>query len=520
MYQNGASFRRIGDNCTIRVNRVAETQRESQFIAAIDLGSNSFHMIIAELLDGELRMKDRLREMVRLAGGLDERGELDEASRQRALDCLQRFGQRLAGFPPGSVRAVGTNTLRKARSSDFLKQAQQALGHPIEVISGGEEARLIYLGVAHGLPHSDDIRLVADIGGGSTEVILGRHFESLEKESLYMGCVSFSRRFFADGKISAKRMKRALIAARLEVQGIEREYRDIGWGIAVGASGTIKAVRDVVRSNGWSDEGITHASLQRLADELVAAGHIDKLSLKGLKEDRLPVICGGVAVLLALFQGLGIERMQVSDLALREGLLYDMLGRIRHEDVRERTIGMLSERYQVNTQQAGQVEQTARDLLGQLKAVWALEDEASSQLLVWAARLHELGLAIAHSQYHKHGAYLLANSDLPGFSRREQQQLALLVRAHRRKLPLSELAGLEREEAQHCLHLALILRLAVLLHRSHSDEPLPPIAVGGGEDFIRLSFPGGWLDAHPLTQADLEQEAGYLQAAKINLVYA
>jgi exopolyphosphatase/guanosine-5'-triphosphate,3'-diphosphate pyrophosphatase len=488
-----------------------------QFIAAIDLGSNSFHMIIAELIDGELRMVDRLREMVRLAGGLDEQDNLDEASRQRALDCLQRFGQRLAGFPEGSVRAVGTNTLRRARSDGFLRQAQQALGHPIEIIAGVEEARLIYLGVAHGLSDNDTMRLVVDIGGGSTEVILGRRFEPLELESLYMGCVSFSRRFFADGKITAKAMKKALLAARLEVQGIEREFRDIGWGEAVGASGTIKAVRDVVIANGWSEDGITLASLQQLVEALVAAGDIEKVSLNGLKDDRRPVICGGVAVLLALFEGLRIERMQVSELALREGLLYDMLGRIRHEDVRERTIGLLGSRYQIDIQQAARVEQTALALLGAVAREWSLADEEARQLLGWAARLHEVGLTIAHNQYHKHGAYLLANCDLLGFSSREQQQLSILVRAHRRKFPQTELTQLGEVEAQTGRYLAVLLRLAVLLHRSHSDESLPPLSLRGREDGLTLRFPEGWLESHPLTQADLEQEIGMLEAVKFKL---
>ena len=499
---------------------MAEEQTAAQFMAAIDLGSNSFHMIIAELVDGELRVKDRLREMVRLAGGLDERGKLDAPSRQRALECLQRFGQRLTGFPPGSVRAVGTNTLRRARSEEFLEQAQQALGHPIEIIAGVEEARLIYLGVAHGLPHSDEIRLVADIGGGSTEVILGRHFEPLEKDSLYMGCVSFSRRFFSDGKISVKRMRKAVIAARQEVQGVEREYRDIGWGQAVGASGTIKAVRDVVRSNGWSDEGITLASLRRLADELVAKGHVDKLGeINGLKEERIPVICGGVAVLLALFEGLQVERMFVSDQALREGLLYDMLGRLRHEDVRERTIGLLSERYQIDTAQAARVEQSALQALAQLAQPWSLGDEPSRLLLHWAARLHEVGLAIAHGQYHKHGAYLLANSDLPGFTRREQQQLAMLVQAHRRKFPLGDFQPLGKD-APRCVRLSVLLRLAVLLHRSHSDEPLPPIELTAREQGLKIGFPEGWLEQHPLTLADLEQEVGFLRGAKFVLEFS
>lgn len=494
-----------------------EGLNKHSYLAAIDLGSNSFHMIIAELVDGELRQRDRLREMVRLAAGLDAEGNLDDVSRQRALDCLQRFGQRLSGFPAGSVRVVGTNTLRRARSEGFLSQAQQALGFPIEIISGAEEARLIYLGVAHGLPDSEDLRLVMDIGGGSTEVILGRRFEPLQLESLSMGCVSFSRSFFADGKITVKRMKRALLAAGLELQEIQQEYRDLGWTQVVGASGTIRAVRDVVVANGWSEEGITHSSLQRLADEVVAAGHIDKLSFKGLKEERQPVFVGGVAVLLALFRGLEIERMRVSESALREGLLYEMLGRTRHEDVRERTILQLSERYRPNSKQAERVETSVRVLLSMVAREWELEDEEAQQLLSWAARLHELGLAISHSQYHRHGAYLIQHSVLPGFSRRLQQQLALLVRSHRRKLSMTEFSQLEANSPTRCLRLSLLLRLAVLLHRSHTDRLLPSLTLQVQEMKMRIGFPDGWLKEHPLTRADLQREREYIAGAGMRL---
>ncbi len=490
-----------------------------EMIAAIDLGSNSFHMIVAREADGQLQVRDRLREMVRLAAGLDSRGNLDEAARQRALDCLRRFGQRLDGFARANVRAVGTNTLRKARDPAFLREAEQALGHPIEVIAGVEEARLIYLGVAHGLPDSDERRLVVDIGGGSTELILGQHFEPLELESLYMGCVSYSQRYFPEGVISEKAMRKAVISARLELQALEGDYREIGWGQAVGASGTIKAVGEVVRAMGWCEEGISLEAMRRLADELVKVGHIDKLKLSGLKEERLPVFAGGVAVLLAIFEGLSIDTMHVSDWSLREGLLYDLMGRIHHEDVRERTIMVLSERYNVDTAQAARVEESAKMALQQVAAEWDLEGEDAEHLLLWAARLHEIGLAIAHSSYHKHGAYLVANSDMPGFSSSEQKLLSMLVRGHRRKFPLSLFKELDSPQKQRMQRLCALLRMAVLLRRSHAATGIPDVVFRAEGKTLELSFPDGWLAEHPLTEADLEVEATSLKSAKFTLEF-
>ena len=499
-----------------RVNDNNEQMHD--MIAAIDLGSNSFHMIVARNLDGQLQLRDRLREMVRLAGGLDKQGNLDAEARTRALDCLHRFGQRLNGFAPGSVRAVGTNTLRKARSPGFLAEAEAALGHPIEIISGREEARLIYLGVAHGMPDSDGVRLVVDIGGGSTELILGRRFETLELESTPMGCVSYSERFFPGGKVTAKAMQRAVISARLELQDIEMEYRAQGWDVAVGASGTIKAVGEVVRAMGWSTEGITLPAMRKLADELVSAGDVQSVKLSGLKEERLPVLAGGVAVLLAIFESLGVACMQVSDSALREGLLYDLLGRIRHEDVRERTIGQLSERYQVDRLQAMRVERCARHFLSQLAEGWKLDSEENQLLLSWAAQLHEIGLAIAHSGYQKHGAYLLENSDMPGFSSTEQKRLAVLVRGHRRKLSSSLFKEFSGEQRDATLRLCLLLRLAVLLHRSHSSVELPVIRLQAKTNNVQLTFPDDWLNQHPLTAADLNDEIEIFKSVRYELM--
>ncbi len=498
---------------------VNQFQPPSERFAAIDLGSNSFHLIVASEADGHLQVRDRLREMVRLAGGLDIRGNIDEVVREHALACLRRFGQRLSGFHPGMVRAVGTNTLRKANSTNFLQLAEEALGHPIEVISGVEEARLIYLGVAHSLPDSDATRLVVDIGGGSTELILGRRFEPLELESLYMGCVSYSQRFFADGVISEKAMRDAVIAARLELQGIENDFSGIGWQQTVGASGTVRAVGEVVRSMGWSDDGITMESLQRLAAELIDAGHMDRLKVSGLKEERLSVFPGGVAVLLAIFESLPIGRMEVSDWALREGLLYDLIGRVHHEDVRERTINALCESYRVERRHGERVDETAKAALAQVAAEWSLEDDEAEHLLRWAARLHEIGLAIAHSSYHKHGAYLVENADMPGFSRREQRRLAIMVRGHRRKFPTSLFRALSKSEQQRIARLCILLRLAVLLHRSHSNAPQPNVQFIAGNKSLELKFPDGWLAEHPLTEADLARETAYLQTAKFQLKF-
>jgi exopolyphosphatase/guanosine-5'-triphosphate,3'-diphosphate pyrophosphatase len=350
-------------------------------------------------------------------------------------------------------------------------------------------------------------------------VILGRRFETLEVESLYMGCVSYSQRFFPGGCIMPGAMRAAVIAARLEMQAIESDYREVGWELAIGASGTVKAVGEVVRAMGWSDEGITLDGLRRLVEEIGKVEQVEQLKLAGLKEERLPVLAGGVAVLLALFEGLGIERMQVSDWALREGLLYDLVGRVRHEDVRERTINALCERYHVDRRQAERVEVTAVHALEQVAAAWQLEGEETEYLLRWASRLHEIGLAIAHSSYHKHGAYLVENSDMPGFSSSEQRLLALLVRGHRRKFPSSLFKEIGKPLSQRLQRLCILLRMAVLLHRSHSDAVQPAPTFSAAEKQLSVSFPPGWLAEHPLTEADLEREAAYLQGTKHELGY-
>ena len=488
-------------------------------LAAIDLGSNSFHMVVARIVEGELRIQEALSEKVQLGAGLDADNRISEESRVRALDCLARFSQRLAGVPDEGVRVVGTNALRMARNARaFLAEAEAVLGHDIEIVAGREEARLIYLGVSHSSPANDSRRLVIDIGGGSTELIIGENFEAVETESLHMGCVSYSGRYFADGKITEKQLHAAITAARQEVLTIERNYRRMGWDTVLGASGTIKAIAQVCQANGWSEGQVTAEGLAKIRKRMLRAGSIGELAFKGLRDDRRGIFPAGVAVLSAIFEQLDISEVTLSSGALREGLLYDLLGRLGEEDVRERSIETLMKRHHVDQSQAARVCDSAMQFHAAVAPGWLLDDEQSADFLRWAALLHEVGLAVSHSQFHKHGAYLVENSDLPGFSRQEQQQLALLVRAHRRKLPVALFAELPEQLGRDLTRLALLLRLAVRIHHSRSDDPVPAMDLQVSEETLSLFFPGGWLDEHPLTLADLQQEQDCFAMAGYELV--
>ncbi len=488
------------------------TSTEFTHVAAVDLGSNSFHMIVMQLSDGRLQVVDKIKESIRMAAGLDDDNCLSEAAMDRAIDCLLRLGQRLRNMPKGSVRIVGTNTLRKAKNSEeFLVRAEEAIGHPIDIISGREEARLIYLGVSHSLEDDSKSRLVMDIGGGSTEFILGQQFKSKKAESLHMGCVVFSKKFFKQGGIDLRSMHKAELAALMELETIEKRYQKIGWETAIGASGTILAIRNVIAAKGWSEDGITLEALSKLKKYLIAAEHVDNINLEGLASDRTAIFPGGVAILSAAFKSLGIERMYISDGALREGVIYDLLGRIRKEDVREGTVETLEQHYRTNTEQADRVEKLALEFLEQPSQSWMLDE--NQQHLRWAARLHEIGTAISYSQYHKHGFYLLSNLDMSGFSRRDQQLLATVVRGHRRKFPVLEMEELSKIYRVIAEQLCVLLRLSVVLHRSQSDVALPAIRLKTNEKKIKLIFPENWLEEHPLTKADLRQESEYLKAA-------
>jgi exopolyphosphatase / guanosine-5'-triphosphate,3'-diphosphate pyrophosphatase len=488
-------------------------------LAAVDLGSNSFHMVVARYSHGQLVIIDRLREMVRLAAGVAENGRIDKDVAARALACLQRFGQRLRDMNANSVRVVGTNALRLAHKKQaFLERAREALGHPIEIIAGMEEARLIYSGVAHTMPPEPGKRLVVDIGGGSTELIVGEALTPLELESLQMGCVSISERYFRDGRISPKRFERARLAARLELEPVQEAFRRRGWDTSVGSSGTVRAIGETIRAlDPQSTATITPAGITRAVDYCIEAGHTRELKLEPITEDRRPVFPGGLAILAEIFAQLDIQEMAMAEGAMREGLLYDMLGRFRREDARERTVRAMQQRYHVDVEQAERVEATVRDFLEQAREAWKLEEPLAHLALKWAARLHEIGLDVSHSGYHRHGAYLLENADMPGFPREEQRLLARLVGAHRRKLSLDGLEELVPPWDRSALYLIVLLRLAVLLHRGRSPTALPHIDLTATARSLEVRFPGRWLKDHPLTATDLQQEIDYLRAVGFRL---
>jgi exopolyphosphatase/guanosine-5'-triphosphate,3'-diphosphate pyrophosphatase len=489
-------------------------RRNEPVLAVVDLGSNSFRLVLASVAQGHIAPLDTIREGVRLAAALGPDGRLGNAGQARALECLERFGERIRDLPSDSVRAVGTNTLRRARDvGGFLERARRALGHPVEVISGREEARLIYQGVALDLGPAEERRLVVDIGGGSTECILGRGASPERLESLYMGCVGMTLAHFGDGRIDRERLRRAELQARVELESIAGELAEADWQTCAGASGTIRAVEAIARRNGWSSDGIDLDSLKRLRRELLAAGEVRALRIPGLTRERAAVMPGGLAILLAIFRAFGVRNMIASRGSLREGLLQDLAGRLGSGDVRPRTVARLQEQYRVDREQAGRVERTALALLSQVQEAWELPPRLAHEYLAWAARVHEIGRLVAHGGYHKHGAYLLANSELPGFSLQEQNLLAALVRAHRRKVPAGLFDDVAAEQREPAARLMLILRLAVLLERSRRNDAQPPVRLRAEDGHLEIRFPRGWLRTHPLTRADLEQERAWLEAA-------
>jgi exopolyphosphatase/guanosine-5'-triphosphate,3'-diphosphate pyrophosphatase len=487
-------------------------------VAAVDLGSNSFHMMVARESGGQLQLIDRLREAVRLGAGLDAKNRLLPEAQARALDCLSRFGQRLQGIPPHRVRVVGTNTLRKMQEgAAFIAAAERALGHEIEIISGVEEARLVYNGVIHGMGQAQPRRLVVDIGGGSTELIVGRGNEARLMESMALGCVTHTQRFFADGEVTRTRMREARLAARVELEFAERRYRAAGWDVAIGASGTVRGAWRVMMGQGWTDELITREALDKTLDLAVRAGRVERFDFPGLREDRRPVFAGGIAVLAGVFDSLGLKKMETSEFALREGVIYDLLGRLQDRDVRSRSVEAMAERYGADRAHAGAVERTALKLLDQAGAAWNLAPRDSARLLGWAALLHEIGLVIAHDGSHRHGEYILRHAELFGFSQTDQKLLAALVRLQRGKFTQGVLEDLPDAWRSIVQKLAILFRLAVLLHRSRAPGLRIPLRIAVSGKNVRLTFRPGWLDRHPLTREDLELEARHLDAAEYKL---
>lgn len=480
-------------------------------IAAVDLGSNSFRLEVGRVVDDQIYPLDSLKEPVRLASGLSREKILNDEAQERGLETLSRFGERLRGFQPDTVRAVATNTLRVAKNAKlFIQRAEAALGFPIEVIGGREEARLIYIGVAHTMPPTRHKRLVVDIGGGSTEFVIGKKVEPLLMESLFMGCVSYSLRFFPDGKIDKKRFAEAEMAAAREIELIAHDYRAFGWTESVASSGTAKAVADILEINGLNPDGapgITREGVEKLKVQLIRAGSTAALKLGGLRPDRAPVFAGGVAILSAVFSVLGLSRMTYAEGALRLGVLYDLLGRFHQHDMRDTTVQQFMRRYQVDAKQAARVERTALQLLGQLISLDHPEQENEVRGLRWAVALHEIGISIAHSGFHKHGAYIVSSADMPGFSKKDQEKLSLLVLGQRGKLEKLPLIP----SADPLWRQTFCIRLAALLHRSRDDLPLPSVVVKQSASGFLIELPAQWLQDNPLTAGALAEESASWQ---------
>ncbi len=483
-------------------------------IAAVDLGSNSFRLQLAKVVDEHLIFHDSMRELVRLGAGLAEDKTLNKETEKRAIECLKRFGERLRGLPPQSVRAVATNTFRVAKNAPaLLKLAQEALGFPIEIIAGREEARMIFVGVSHGLPKANHHRLVIDIGGGSTEFIIGKGLAPIHMESLYMGCVNYSLKFFPEGKITEAAFEKATVSAAAEIQSISKTFNSKHWQEAVGSSGTARSLGDILRLNHMSNGEVTAEGLKQLKKALIKAKDTKKIELNGLSADRASVICGGLSIMLAAFDELGIKQLTVANSALREGVLYELLGRMQHQDTRKVTVNSFMRRYHVDKEQVKRVQTLALKLLKTSQHQLQMDIDIAKQYLTWASMLHEIGISIAHSGYHKHSAYIVENADMPGFSKMEQEILGFLVRAQRRSLTKLSISSMTQDQ----FLLVMIMRLAVLFHRNRQDITSPELNLSWSKSGFGLDVEMNWLTKNPLTKAELMAEVNYWKDININL---
>ncbi|MDZ4728754.1 MAG: Ppx/GppA phosphatase family protein [Xanthomonadales bacterium] len=493
-----------------------ETERAETY-AAIDLGSNSFHLLVSRREHGELRVLDRIKEMVRLGGGLDKSGRLDPVTQRNALDCLARFGQRLRGIPADNMRAVGTWTFRRMKNANaFLLAAEASLGCSIDIIAGREEARLIYLGVSQGVSGHEDRKLVIDIGGGSTEMIIGQGPETLQLESVQFGCVSLTKRFFANGKISRKRWNKGMDAVMAELQELRLRYLATGWQTAIGSSGTVLAISEICHQAGLGETDIDRASLEKIRAQLLQFKNTNAVQFPGLSEQRQPVLAGGLLMLCACFETFELQKLRTSPYALREGLLYDMLGRLQHRDPRENTVLAFKRRHGVDEHQAERVKATVATLFTQMAADCGLRP-IHQQILDWAADLHEVGLSVSHSHYPEHSGYLVQQSDMPGFTTTEQQFIAALVRNHRRVI-VGDFTQALPTRVHHALRQCLLcLRLACIFCRSRDSSTIPHLGIKVSPKSFTLLLAEDWMRSHPLTMHNLQTEALELRPTGIVL---
>lgn len=483
--------------------------------AAIDLGSNSFHLLVATIKMGQLQQIDKVKQMVRLAAGLDKHKNISSEKLESAYQCLRMFAQRIHNIPEENIKIVGTNTLRIAKNADrFLNQAEQILGREVAIISGREEARMLYLGVAQTMSERMSKKLVMDIGGGSTEIIIGKGFEALKRESLHMGCVSFTQRYFGNGKINLKKWNKAHTQAMQELLPIAKSYRQKLWQHAIGASGTMRAAATILHHNELAQSGINYNGIEQLIERCLQHGSIEALqNLPGLSERRRPVFIGGLAIIKALMDTFSIEHINVSTGALREGLVYSMCGQEKNQQqVSRRAVQKLCSQFDIDGKQSQRVAANTQLLLSH----WHQSLTAPDKLLLDnAIQLHELGLSIAHSQFNRHGAYIIKHADLPGFSRQQQRLISHLVYYHRRDLVSEKNTDLNPKQWHRVLPLLMILRLAVIFSRDRELRNPPIQQFSMHQDGFQLLIGHDWLHRHPLIQADLLEEAKYWQQIDI-----
>lgn len=530
-------------------NHLPINDEQHPYFAAIDLGSNSFHLLVVKINDGVIEIIDRVKEMVQIAKGLNASNQLSPLAQERALHCLRCFHERIRDIPPSQVRIAGTKALRSASNAySFLKQAEAALGHSIDIISGYEEARLVYLGVSHDISPDKGRSLVIDIGGGSTEFIIGENQQSRLLESLPIGCVTYSDEFFNDEQgnfpnaITAEMIWKTYYSTCMELEAITHAYKRAGWDIAVGSSGTMRAIAQLMQNDVLTGV-ITKDGLSLLLNQLHTEGKL--LNTAGLSAERRSTLPAGIVILSAIFDQLNLDEIHVVDSALKEGLIFDMLGRLSKQsinsDIRHQTVNKMMEQYQVDKEQATRTDLTLSHFIDALPAP-IVNGINVEQLLHWAAQLHEIGLNISHTGYHNHGHYLLQESDMAGFSRFEQEVVALLVGSHRRKISADKLALFTADNQQALYPSLVCLRLATLLNQRREDNiELPTITFAfvktleentevnpnanhdlntTNELQITLRFPEGWLDKHPLTFHNLSREQRYLSPLKVTLQFS
>ena len=495
--------------------------RESLKVAALDIGSNSFHLVVARIVAGSVQILHKVKQKVRLADGLSADGELSVEAQQRGLDTLAIIAESLQDFAPESVRVVATHTLRKASNAKaFLQEAKKVFPFPIEIISGAEEARLIYQGVAH-TNHQLGQRLVIDIGGGSTEFIIGEGFETKILRSLQMGCVSYTNKYFKHGELKSKAFAKAITAAQQELEMIDKKFNQIGWQFCIGTSGTIKSIIELASQLDSTnrENSVSLSDLTTLMNLCCAAGNSKDLKLQDLSDDRRPVFAAGLSILIAIFKSLGISEMTYSPAALREGVLYEMGDQLAQTDIRQRSADSLATRYDVDIEQAKRVLNTTMHLYQQIRKSWDINHPELKSLLGWSALLHEVGIQINTRGVQRHSGYILQNIDLPGFGQEQQNLLATLVRFHRKKIRTGDIPEFTLLQQQQVYKLLVLLRLGILLNIKRQDDILPEIEISVDNKTINLGFPPDWLAQKPVFSADLDREVEYLKEIDMKLLY-